>query len=156
MKHYNWLIAFLLFFVLSGCQDTYSEHQPVSKPLTWVVGEKHTFRAQLDNVEPTYDIVINLRHTPDVKFTDFDLVLVTTGPDGKSETKDHLLPVKRPNSNELLGGCSGHYCDTETVIVPNYKFPASGVYTFEMTSKAKEDLLGMIEIGLIIREAKKA
>ena len=152
MKHYNWIIALFVIIGLSGCKDTYNEHQDVTGTVTWKAGEKHIFKAAIENNTPEYDIFINLRHTPSVAFDNLDLNLKITNPDGKEETKAIALPVKRPNSNEMLGGCSGHLCDTETLIMPKYKFPATGTYTFEMTAKSKEDIPNILEVGLIIRE----
>lgn len=154
MKQLQWLFIALFMLTLSACQDAYSEHQDVKEVLTLTAGEQHIFNATIENVAPAYDILINLRHTPKVTADKIDITIIQTGPDGKTITKEASLPMRKPNSNEMLGGCSGSFCDTETVIISNYKFPAKGTYKFDIKAKNKEAIKGMIEIGLFIREVK--
>jgi len=155
MKNYQWLMMALFIFMLPSCKDAYSEHQDVTGIVTWKAGEKHTYKVVMETIEPNYDMAINLRHTPKVEVDNFNIMMKQTAPDGTTETKEYTLPMRKPNSNEMLGGCSGDFCDTETVIMENFKFPAKGTYTYEITSKNKEDIGGMLEIGLVIKEIKK-
>ncbi|MGB0521643.1 MAG: hypothetical protein ACPGJS_01725 [Flammeovirgaceae bacterium] len=152
MKHYHWLITLLFIITFSAC-STYNEHQDVTGIITWKAAEKHTFEVAIEDNTPAYDVLINLRHTPALKLKNFDLKLTITGPDGKAETKDYPLPI-RSDSKEMLGSCAGDLCDTETLILAKHQFPEKGTYTFEMTANTEEDIPNMLEIGLIINQAK--
>lgn len=151
MKQYHWLIALVFIIGLGACGTVYNEHQDVTGTLTWKAGEKHTFKALIEDNAPNYNVYINLRHTTALKLKSFDLAISITNPDGTSETKDYPLSIRSSN-NELLGGCSGDFCDTETLILQNHKFPATGEYTFSMVAKAEKDIPNMMEIGLVIKK----
>lgn len=149
MKQSQWLIALLFIFTLSAC-EFYNEHQDVTGTVTWKKGEKHTFKVNIEDNSKAYNVLVNLRHTPGLQMKDFDLVLTMSDADGKGEAKDYALPIRGANK-EMLGSCAGDLCDTETMILSNYKFPANGIYSFEMVAKTEEDIPNMLEIGLILR-----
>ncbi len=161
------LLALLLIssagmLLLLSCNSNviYSEYKTIPEDKGWAKTEKITLEADIKDIQPAYNVYVNVRNADAYPFRNLFLLLHTTYPDGKQVT-DTLECVLANEKGEWLGKGAGDLWDNTIPFKRKTKFPMAGkyVFSFEQAMRAGDnnfiDPLPMIlDIGLTIEKAE--
>jgi gliding motility-associated lipoprotein GldH len=148
----------LLFIVASAativsCQNTvYKKWDNTTlKNNLWSTGQKLVFDPKIEDSGRTYSITIGIRHFHGLDLHEIAVSLSFISPSGDLDMKTYTLPIK-DSQGDYLASCSGSYCDLETEVETSYQFKETGQYKIIIQQITPfENLIGIMEVGLIIR-----
>lgn len=150
------LIIFLVATSLASCQDTQTiaDTNKEIPGRNWNYTEKLEIPVKIDSVGIPYNLYLNLRHTPQYKYSNIFILIHITGPDGKKKTERREFKLALPDG-EWLGSGSGNLYSYQLLFKENYKFPAKGTYKFELEQNMRDNPLdGVSDAGIRIEKAK--
>ena len=155
LKGKQFLCIFLVAHVLGSCQDTKAvvdTNQEITRR-NWNYTEKIQVPVTIESTDKSYNLYVNLRHTPDYKYSNIFLLIHTTGPDGKriSERKEFKLALP---DGEWLGSGSGNMYSHQLLFKGRYKFPLKGKYTFELEQNMRDNPLNDVtDVGMRVEKS---
>lgn len=155
------LLALFLVFLLgpmfiscSGDKTVFEEYQKFEK-LSWNRFNILSFNMPVTDISMAYDIYINVRHLPEIPNKSISINLTLYSPSGDMRSVDFAIALRDADGNPL-SNCLGDYCDRLMLLRSDFKFHEPGEVRFEIENKySKVDLPGILEIGLIVKEAEQ-
>lgn len=156
-KVFSIRLGFLCFLIslFSGCSELpeYEKNIPITNR-SWSHKQIPEFRVHITSTNRSFDIFLNLRHSPKYKFSNLSLIIEETDP--KQQEKDYPLVLQLANEDGLWKGVgTGNILGYQVPIIKNYHFLDTGIYTFRIKQNMRIDPLPEIfDIGILITNSK--
>ncbi len=158
LKSFFLLTAVITLLLLSGCihadQNTVIDKNTVVNDQNWSYVNKVKMGFKIDDVSASYNLYLNLRITPEYKYSNIFVLVHQTGPNGKTQTTRFEFKLANPDG-EWLGEGSGNLYSYQTPFRLNYKFPARGNYQVELEQNMRDNPLHSVsDVGLRVEKAE--
>jgi gliding motility-associated lipoprotein GldH len=145
-------LLFATFLGLSACKSSVYDKIETIPNSVWKKDNPITFKADIQDITKSCDIMLILRHSPHIQYPTIDINMVITTPKGEKTNNFYGIEIRDKTSGELKGDAMGDMCDTEQVLVKGMKFAEKGVYTFTIQHEMEEPILPfMVDLGLKIK-----
>jgi gliding motility-associated lipoprotein GldH len=152
------LMAMAIPLLFSGCmisdKDMVIDHNITISDLNWPYIDKVKIDVKIDDPSVFYNVYVNLRITPDYKYSNMFVLVHQTGPDKKQKAIRLEFTLANPDG-EWLGAGSGNlytYCMPSFM---HYKFPAKGIYHFMIEQNMRDNPLRAVsDVGLRVEKAR--
>lgn len=148
-------LFFVLAMVLASCQnqsaivDTNIELDKHN----WSYSEKVKIPFTVEQVENSYNLFLNLRHTSDYKYSNIFLLIHIIDPNGKRTTERKEFKLALPDG-EWLGSGSGNLFSYQILFKENFKFSLKGKYTIELEQNMRDNPLDHVtDAGIRVEKA---
>lgn len=155
LKHFILLIALSMLAVeFTACKSAVFSKRHSFSDNTWHSKDSVTFEPEIKDVDKTYEIILNLRHTQHYECKNIIFSMSITAPDGKLLSYEQLDMPLADNSGMWSGEWLGDIVDQKLILKRNYKFAQAGKYTFRFAQQMrdKEKLRSIMTVGLEIKE----
>ncbi|WP_295648156.1 gliding motility lipoprotein GldH [uncultured Mucilaginibacter sp.] len=120
----------------------------------WSYADRMKFDVKIDDASAFYNIYFNLRITADYKYANLFVLIHQTGPDKKTKTIRQEYTLANPDG-EWLGDGSGNLYNYQIPSRTHYKFPAKGVYHFEIEQNMRDNPLHEVsDVGLRVEKVQ--
>lgn len=147
-----------MFFTLAlfwGCQDT----QTIADTNTEIAGRNWSYTEKVQvpvviaDAGIPYNLYVNLRHSPNYKYSNIFLLIHITGPDGKKNTERKEFKLALPDG-EWLGSGSGNMYSYQLPYKEKYMFPTKGKYVIEIEQNMRDNPLDYVtDAGFRVEKA---
>ncbi len=102
-----------------------------------------------------YNLYLNLRVTPDYKYSNIFVLIHQTGPDKKTSTTRFEFTLA-DKDGEWYGNGTGNLYSYQIPFKTNYKFPAKGKYHVEIEQNMRDNPLRQVsDAGLRVEKAEE-
>ena len=119
----------------------------------WSYSEKVKIPFTIEQVEKSYNLFLNLRHTSDYKYSNIFLLIQIIDPNGKKTTERKEFKLALPDG-EWLGSGSGNLYSYQILFKENFKFTLKGKYTIELEQNMRDNPLDYItDAGIRVERA---
>jgi gliding motility-associated lipoprotein GldH len=155
LKHF-YLAAFsgvLLSF--SGCTDKSAILDQNTQIINhnWIWVNKIKYATKIEDEKIPYNLYMNLRVTADYRYSNLFVLISQTGPDKKTSVKRYELKLASKDG-EWFGKGSGNLYSYQLPFITNYRFPAKGIYTFQIEQNMRDNPLREVsDVGLRVERA---
>ena len=147
------LMLTLAFF--SACnrdQATVYEEYHKFDSLVWKRFDFQVFEVSSLEQDVSYDVEFKFRHLPEYPSKKFFFTLSVIQPDGNYRAQEYTMWLKK--SGKWKSNCMGDYCDFSYTVKRHFQINQAGTYKFEFENRMPVNpLLGMIEVGLVIKKS---
>ncbi|MDM1296057.1 gliding motility lipoprotein GldH [Sphingobacterium sp. N143] len=147
------LKAFLFGILCTGlwvsCDQTaiLNENNPIDNK-AWLYTSPSTFQFHISDNTKKYDVLMDIRHTPEYAFSNLFVLIHQQGPDKKRYTFRKEVKLAKPDG-KWTGKSSGSLYNNQTIIHNDYQFPDTGLYIVSIEQHMRENPLKEItDIGL--------
>lgn len=149
MKYILPALAIIIF--LSACNDTavVDEHAAIAGH-QWRYEDPVAIPVHIADAHRPYRIYLNLRHTPDYRYSNIFMLVHLRQPSGKDTTERIELTLAEPDGRWLGNGTGSIYAHQQ-LIKGHFLFPDTGAYVFTIEQNMRENPLPEItDVGLRI------
>lgn len=148
------IIPVLVFFATCNENRIYEERMPTTA-YRWDKTDKMNFSVDIDDINSTYSIILDLRYINGFQFKYLHLNMETRTPNSRKYSKDYSVQVISENK-KYRGEGIGDYWDLEEKLETKMKFKTKGKYVFSLKPKMEENQISRImEVGIIIEKTKQ-
>nr|WP_294942250.1 gliding motility lipoprotein GldH [uncultured Mucilaginibacter sp.] len=151
---YAVIIAMYLFMV-QGCTDPAAviDKNTEIDNHNWSYVNRLKFDVKIDDDAIPYNLYCNLRVGAGYRYSNIYILLSQKHGDKKSSTR-YQFKLANPDG-EWLGSGSGNLYSYQLPLRTGYKFPAKGVYHFEIEQNMRDNPLHEVsDVGLRVERAK--
>ena len=157
MKAVKISIFFSLIFavMLVSCNDQQAiiDTNIELDKFNWSYSEKVKIPFTIEQVEKSYNLFLNLRHTSDYRYSNIFLLIQIIDPNGKKTTERKEFKLALPDG-EWLGSVSGNLYSYQILFKENFKFTLKGKYTIELEQNMRDNPLDYItDAGIRVERA---
>jgi len=150
------VLGSLVFSGLSGCTDpnaVFDQNIEVANH-NWSYANRVKFNVNIQDETVPYNLFLNLRVSGSYRYSNIFILFYQTSPGKK--TAGTRYEYKLANADgEWLGSGSGNIYSYQVPLRTNYKFPAKGVYHFEIEQNMRDNPLhDVIDAGLRVAKAQ--
>ena len=150
----NLLFASALMVLASCGKDILFEQNNSIEDAKWSMNQPVRFSVNVQDTLSPYDFYINIRNNGDYGFNNLYLFLNTEFPNGQS-VSDTLECLLASSDGKWLGSGLGDIYSQSILLKKKVRFPAKGVYRFEMIQAMRTDpLIGISDTGIRIEKSK--
>lgn len=144
-----WRLVFALGILVISCTDTAVVDKNVAIAAnTWHYDDQPRLTAHITDTGQRYNIYLNLRHTPDYRYSNIFLLVHQSGPGIKDTTERFELRLAAPDGR-WLGRSTGSMYAHQELIRQNIHFPDTGLYHFIIEQNMRENPLREVaDVGL--------
>jgi gliding motility-associated lipoprotein GldH len=151
-------ILLVTTIMLSGCvqpdKGTIIDQNVVIIGLNWSYVNKIKADFKIDDASAYYNLYLNLRITPDYKYSNVFILIHQTDPDKKTKVIRYEFPLANPDG-EWLGQGAGNLYNYQIVFKAHYKFPVKGNYHIEIEQNMRDNPLQEVsDVGLRVEKAE--
>ena len=101
-----------------------------------------------------YNLYLNLRVTANYKYANLFVLIKQVNPDKKASAVRYEFKLANADG-EWLGSGSGNIYSYQVPFVKGYKFPAKGIYRFEIEQNMRDNPLHEVsDVGLRVEKAE--
>jgi gliding motility-associated lipoprotein GldH len=150
-----WVLACSILAAACDRQTVYKSHQEF-KDAQWYADYKPTFDVDIQDVNIRYNVYYLLRSAIQYPYYNLYLTRKLTGPENKILSNDLVeLKISDETTGKPFGKGLGDLFDQKILFLKDYTFPASGVYTFEITQSMRQNPLPfVVSIGICVEKAE--
>jgi gliding motility-associated lipoprotein GldH len=150
---FNTLIVILLL-ITGGCDRRVVFDQNLEvNPNGW---ENRRFMRYTFNIQDTaipYNFYVNIRNNTDYSYSNLFLFIRTILPDQTTAQDTIDLAIAGPDG-KWYGKGIGKHRDSQVLLMPQFRFPQRGEYTFEIEHAMRErDLKGISSVGIRVERS---
>ena len=149
--------ALLLITMLAGsCTDPNSiiDTNTEIADHNWSYVNRVNFDVKIDDEKAAYNQYLNLRVTGNYKYSNIFVLVYQITPDKKTQTTRFEVKLANPDG-EWLGKGSGNLYSYQVLLRKDYRFPAKGVYRFQIEQNMRDNPLHEIsDVGLRVEKAQ--
>lgn len=149
-------LAALVLFSVQGCSDPDSvldQNIEISNN-NWSYVNRVKFDVTITDETVPYNLYLNLRVSGGYRYANLYTLFTQTNP-GKKPTKTRYQFTLANPDGEWLGSGSGNLYSFRFPLRRQYKFPAKGVYHFEVEQNMRDNPLHEVsDVGLRVERAK--
>lgn len=139
--------------LVSSCdqQVVYEQYKAVKSP-GWEHHKPVVFEVQITDTVTPHHVYFNIRNLGSYEFSNLFVFLTSHFPNGKTG-RDTLEFILADQSGKWLGKGVGDLYDRRHLFISGYRFPAGGVYRFELDQGMRENpLKGISDVGIRIEK----
>jgi gliding motility-associated lipoprotein GldH len=154
--HIYGVIATLFVLSLAACTDKNAVIDQNTEIVNnnWDYTNKVKYTVKVDDAALSYNLYFNLRVTADYKYSNMFVLIHQTGPDKKTSVTRFEFKLASKDG-EWLGDGSGNIYSYQIPFRTNYKFPATGFYTFQIEQNMRDNPLREVsDVGLRVEKAQ--
>ena len=108
----------------------------------------------IDDTLASYNLYLNLRVTPDYKYSNIFVLVHQTGPDKKTTTTRFEITLAN-RDGEWLGQGTGNLYSYQVAFKTHYKFPQKGKYHISIEQNMRDNPLRQVsDAGLRVEKAE--
>lgn len=146
------LIVLSCLFIFS-CSESYifEEVQSISSP--WKYSEIVDFNFSAPDTTQHYDLLLELKHSPDYSFKNIYTKIHTTFPSGK-KTEDLVSFEIADSFGQWRGDCGGS-CTLLLGLKEGFKFQEQGPHILSFENYSRKELEGIESITLLIKKQEE-
>ena len=146
-----WRLVFVLGMLIVACTDTAVLDKNVAiAGNAWHYDDQPELIAHITNTDQQYDVYLNLRHTPDYRYSNIFVRIHQSGPGMPDTTERFELRLAEPDGR-WLGRSTGSLYAHQQLIKENVHFPDTGLYHFTIEQNMRENPLREVaDVGLRI------
>jgi gliding motility-associated lipoprotein GldH len=146
------LVLVLSIGFLSSCSlDVVYEQMEEIDPSGWDYKDPVTFNFTAPDTTNKYNLIFDIRITPDYGYQNLWLFIETTEPDGFTHTDSVNCPMSFPDG-KWIGSGTGNMIDTPVLIHRSFKFTKLGDYQFKVKHGMRNDALPNVQnLGVILK-----
>ena len=120
----------------------------------WSYIKKVSIPVKIEDVNTSYNLYMNLRHTADYKYSNIFVLIHQVNPGGKRTTERKEFQLAYPDG-EWLGSGAGNLYTYQLLFREKYKFPFPGTYVFEFEQNMRDSPLREIrDVGMRVEPAE--
>ncbi len=158
-RFFNLYAALITFFALliGGCTDPNAVIDQNTEIVNnnWAYDNKIKYSVKIDDINASYNLYLNLRVTADYKYSNLFVLIHQVNPDKKAAAVRYEFTLASKDG-EWYGDGSGNIYSYQLPFVAKYKFPAAGVYQFEIEQNMRDNPLHEIsDVGLRVEKADR-
>jgi gliding motility-associated lipoprotein GldH len=150
-------IAAITMLLTAGCNIT--DRKAVIDQNTeianqnWPYDHKINADFKIDDTSLAYNLYLNLRVTPDYKYSNIFVLVHQTGPDKKTITTRYEFTLAGPDG-EWLGQGTGNLYNYQVVFLKRYHFTDKGNYHIQIEQNMRDNPLHQVsDAGLRVEKA---
>lgn len=150
------MLITLVLFTAQGCTDPDSviDESTAIANHNWSYVNKLKYDVKIDDIQEPYNLYFNLRVSGSYRYSNIFALLSQTSPGKKTHTTRYEFKLAN-NDGEWLGSGSGNLYSYQLLLRKQYKFPAKGVYHFQIEQNMRDNPLHeVIDAGLRVEKAK--
>lgn len=150
------IISSLFFLgVLSSCSlDIVYEQMEEVDASGWDYTDPVVFDFSAPDTTNKYNLIFDIRITPDYGYQNLWLFIETTEPDGYVHIDSVNCPMSFPDG-KWIGSGVGDLIDTPVLIHRSFKFTKLGDYQFKVKHGMRNDALPNVQnVGVILKRLK--
>jgi len=151
----KYLCLLLISTIFIACED--HAIVDVNKDISsrnWSYIKKVSVPVKINDINKTYNLYMNLRHTADYKYSNIFVLVREIAPGGRQSVKRQEFQLAYPDG-EWLGSGSGNLYSYQLPFREKYKFPVPGTYVFEFEQNMRDNPLREINnVGLRVEVAE--
>jgi len=151
LKHSPLLVGILCIGIWGSCDQSsiISDNKPIDNK-AWLNTSPTSFQFHISDKTKRYDILMDIRHTPEYAFSNLFVLIYQRGSDKKQYTFRKEIKMAR-SDGKWIGKSSGSLYNNQSVIHKDYQFPDTGIYTISIEQHMKENPLKEItDVGLTV------
>jgi len=158
MQAFKFLLGGLITLVLfsaQGCTDPNAviDQNTAIPNHNWSYVNRVKYDVKIDDISVPYNLYFNLRVSGSYKYSNMFALLIQTSPGKKTHTTRYEFKLANKDG-EWLGSGSGNLYSFQLPLRTQYKFPAKGVYHFEIEQNMRDNPLHeVIDAGLRVEKA---
>ena len=141
---------------ITGCSDPNAviDQNVVIANNNWSYVNKIKAKVTITDETIPYNLYMNLRVTADYKYANLFVLIKQVNPDKKASVTRYEFKLANADG-EWLGDGSGSIYSYQVPFKKAYKFPAKGVYTFEIEQNMRDNPLHEVtDVGMRIERAQ--
>jgi|EP01118_Nematostelium_gracile_P011689 gliding motility-associated lipoprotein GldH len=137
---YYFFLAFISIATL-GCDTNNLADLNVSMPKrNWSYVNKVKASVEIKDHSKPHTVYFKLRHTADYRYSNIFVLLHVKAPGQKKTTRRFEYKLAE-SDGQWLGSGSGNLFTYKLNMLTNYRFPANGVYEFEIEQNMRDNPL---------------
>lgn len=146
------LIVLSSLFIIS-CSEYYifDEVQSISSP--WKYGKIVEFNFKAPDTTQRYDLLLELKHSPEFSYKNFYTKIHTTFPSSK-KTEDLVSFEIADSFGQWRGDC-GRSCTLLLGLKEGFKFQEKGTHTLSFENFSRKELEGIESITLLVKKTRR-
>lgn len=146
-----WRLVFVWGMLVVSCTDTAVLDKNIAiADNAWHYDDQPRLAAHITDTGRPYDIYLNLRHTPNYRYSNIFLLVHQSGPGIRDTTERFELRLAEPDGR-WLGRSAGSMYAHQQLIKENVYFPDTGLYHFIIEQNMRENPLGEVaDVGIRI------
>jgi gliding motility-associated lipoprotein GldH len=152
-KYFVFLLAISTFW---GCSDPNAviDQNVVIANNNWSYVNKIKNKVTITDETIPYNLYMNLRVTADYKYANLFVLIKQVNPDKKTNTTRYEFKLANADG-EWLGDGSGSIYSYQVPFKKGYKFPAKGVYQFEIEQNMRDNPLhDVTDVGMRVERVQ--
>ena len=141
---------------MNGCYDKNAVYDQNTEIVNrnWSYANKLKYDVEIKDSSVPYNLFLNIRVTGDYKYANMFVLISERGPAGKPNMLRYEFKLANPDG-EWTGKGTGNIYSYQTLFKPAYKFPARGIYHFEVEQNMRDNPLHEVsDIGIRIAKAQ--
>jgi gliding motility-associated lipoprotein GldH len=149
----NFFLLLLLVTLTASCdrRRVYEENIPIEGGV-WNAGQKLVFSVDIPSKTQPYNVLLNIRNTPDYPYSNLFLFLTTRYPDATT-SRDTLELTLADYDGRWLGEGMGSVKFSRFLLKKLVQFPQTGKYSFELEQAMRvKELKGIRDAGFRIEQ----
>ncbi|WP_454804601.1 gliding motility lipoprotein GldH [Mucilaginibacter phyllosphaerae] len=149
------LIA-LVLFTAPGCTDSNAilDKNTEIANHNWSYVNRVKYDVTIDDITVPYNLYFNVRVSGSYRYSNLFALFFQTSPGKKTHTTRYEFKLANKDG-EWLGSGSGNLYSYQLLLRKNYKFPAKGVYHFEIEQNMRDNpLREVVDAGLRVEKAQ--
>jgi gliding motility-associated lipoprotein GldH len=154
--YYLFFVPVACLLLVSGCTDpkAVTDQNTEIGNNNWGYSNKIKHTVKIDDENIAYNLYLNLRVTGSYKYSNLFVLISQTNPDKKAAVTRYEFKLANPDG-EWLGQGSGNLYSYQVPFRTSYKFPAKGVYTFQVEQNMRDNPLHEVsDVGLRVEKAE--
>ncbi len=151
LKRTPLLLGLLCIGIGYSCDQPFviNENKPIGNK-AWLNTSLPSFKFHIADKNKRYDVLMDVRHTPEYAFSNLFVLIYQLGPDKKQYTFRKEIKMARADG-KWIGKSSGSLYNNQSVIHKDYLFPDTGTYTIAIEQHMKDNPLKEItDVGLTV------
>jgi len=151
---YKLLILFLISTLFISCEKNlfFQETQKIENE-KWLTKQSCDFTVGVSDIHRNYDFYVNIRNTPDYKFSNLYLFVNTYYPGGNTSVDTLECTLANPDG-KWIGSGFGRIKYLRLPIKQGIRFPRGGTYRFKIYQAMRTDVEGIVDVGLRIENSE--
>lgn len=147
-------IAFLALALASCSNKTIFNERHEFPSLKWNHFDPVAFSVEVTDMEPPYDISLNMRHITQMPYESMPVLIIVKSPSGSIRTFLHTFKIKGKDG-KLLGDGMGDIWDLDDRVKKQFFFNETGKYVFTIKDAGSNyDNIGIMTLGLKVEKTK--
>ena len=156
IKGVKYFIFLLAISAIWSCSDPNAviDQNVVITNNNWSYVNKIKNKVTITDETIPYNLYMNLRVTADYKYANLFVLIKQVNPDKQTKTTRYEFKLANADG-EWLGDGSGSIYSYQVPFKKDYKFPAKGVYTFEIEQNMRDNPLREVtDVGMRVERAQ--